>query len=103
MSASGSWQNPIAAPPGQVQGGVDPLQLLPSRRDLLRLRLEAQRQLLQSGQARHTMIRVTRDGVIYDGHHGVRVAAEQGATVDVLVIDQQVPPSAPSIMALPAR
>jgi hypothetical protein len=103
MSASGSWHNPITAGPGVIQTGVDPALLLPSRRDLIRTRLEAQRLLIQTGQRRHTMIQVTPDGVIYDGHHGVRAAAEQGVTVDVLVIDQQVPPSGLSILALPVR
>jgi hypothetical protein len=49
------------------------------------------------------MIRVTPDGVIYDGHHGARAAAEEGRTVDVEVIDQHVPPSGLSLLALPVR
>jgi hypothetical protein len=103
MSAAGSWQNPITVAPGQIQHAVNPLLLLPSRRDLIRVRLETQRSLLQARVTRHTMIRMTRDGVIYDGHHGVRAAAEQEMSVDVLVIDQQIPPSGPSILALPVR
>ena len=31
------------------------------------------------------MIQVTRDGVIVDGHHMVRAAAEEGVRVDVIV------------------
>jgi hypothetical protein len=43
---------------------------------------------------------VTFDGVIYDGHHAVRAAAEQGALVDVVVVHDQIPATAASIMDL---
>lgn len=43
------WQNPITVAVGQLQVGIDPNALLPSRLDLSRLRLEAQRQLLLTG------------------------------------------------------
>lgn len=102
MSPAG-WQNPVTAAPGQVQQGIDPLRLLPSRADLIRTRLEFQRQLLRTGTPRLTPIRVTVDGVIVDGHHAVRAAAEEGRTVDVLVVAQAVPSSAPSILHLPVR
>jgi hypothetical protein len=49
------------------------------------------------------MIRVTRDGVIYDGHHCARAAAEAGRVTDVLVIGQQVPASGLSLLGLPVR
>jgi hypothetical protein len=49
------------------------------------------------------MIRETRDGAIYDGHHGVRAAADDGMAVEVLVIDEQVPPSARSTFEPPWR
>jgi hypothetical protein len=66
-------------------------------------RLEFQRALTQPGKVRLTPIQVTQDGVIWDGHHAVRVAAEEGRTVDVLIIGQTVPPSGLAILALPVR
>jgi hypothetical protein len=97
------WKNPITAASGQLQNGVDARQLLPGRHALIRVRLEFQRALQQSGQGRYTPIQVTRDGVIWDGHHAVRAAAEAGASVDVLVIDVNVVPAAASILDLPVR
>jgi hypothetical protein len=88
---------------GQVQIGVDPQLLLPSRTDLILLRLEAQRHLLQAGQRRYTMIQVTTEGVIWDGHHGVRAAAEESVFVDVRVVDPHVTASGLLIMQLPVR
>jgi hypothetical protein len=86
-----------------VQAGVDPQLLLPSRQDLIKERLEFQRQLLQGGRQRRTPIQVTPDGVIWDGHHGVRAAAERGLAVDVLVVAEAVSPSGLTIMQLPVR
>jgi hypothetical protein len=103
MSSPAGWQNPITAQPGQVQRGVDPTRLLPARGDLVRARLEFQRTLLLSGAKRATPIQVTPDGVIYDGHHATRAAAEEGRTIDVLVIAAAVKPSAASILHLPVR
>jgi hypothetical protein len=65
--------------------------LLPSRQDLVRRRLEHQRYLLRTGQSRFTPIQVTREGVIFDGHHPVRAAAERGLMIDVMIIHQIVP------------
>jgi hypothetical protein len=98
---SPGWVNPINVPVGQTQTGVDPLMLLPSRSELLRGRLAFQRQLIQSGVARHTPIHVNSDGVIFDGHHAVRAAAEEGRMIDVKVIDFPLPATADSIMDLP--
>lgn len=94
------WTNPITVGAGQTQGSVDAVALLPSRSDLFRARLDLQRQLLQNGIRRHTPIQVTTDGVIFDEHHAVRAAAEQGRTIDVLVIQFPQPPSADSILDL---
>ena len=77
--------------------------LLPGRRDLVRFRLEYQRRLLLSGTTRLAPIQVTLEGVIFDGHHWVRAAAEEGKTVDVLVVDQSVQAMANSILVLPVR
>lgn len=78
MDSVDEWENPITEPPGRVQTGVDPGRLRPSRNDLVRHRLNHQRLLVCSGQTRHTPILVSRDGVIIDGHHAVRAAAEEG-------------------------
>ena len=103
MSPPPGWQNPIFAAAGQVQRNVEARLLLPSRRDLLKVRLAYQRALIQSGQRRMSPIQVTLGGVIFDGHHAVRVAAEQGGNIDVLVIDQEVPPAGSYILDLPVR
>jgi hypothetical protein len=101
VTSPGPWYNPIVAAPGQVQAGVDPGLLLPSRSDLSASRLAIQRQLLQSGQRRRTPIQVTSEGVTWDGHHGARAAAEAGQLVDVLVVQHQQPPSGLTLMQLP--
>lgn len=103
MSAPSDWENPITERPGKVQSGVDPNRLRPSRDDLIGSRLNVQRQLLRSGQQRLTPIVVSRDGVIIDGHHAVRAAAEGGLMVDVLVRDFPVTARGDSIPALPLR
>src|SRR5262245_24961004 len=95
------WTNPIVVLVGQVQGGVDPVRLLPARGDLLQWRLDQQIALLDSAITRHTPIQVTAEGVIWDGHHGVRAAAEKGLTVDVLVVSELVEPSGVTILSLP--
>jgi hypothetical protein len=95
------WQNPIVALPGQLQAGVDPLRLLPSRPDLSQLRLDIQTALLDAGTDRHTPIQVTQDGVIWDGHHAVRVAAERGIVIKAKVVKLALKPSAASILDLP--
>jgi hypothetical protein len=97
------WQNPITVSAGRTQKNVDPARLLPSRPDLMRTRLEFQRQLIRAGQQRFTPIQVNVEGVIYDGHQGVRAAAEEGRAIDVLVIDVAIAPVASSIFALSVR
>jgi hypothetical protein len=78
--------NPIHAAPGQMQAGVDAKLLLPSRSDLSRSRLNHQRMLRQTRTPKFTPIQVGTDGIIWDGHHAVRAAAELGETVEVLVV-----------------
>jgi hypothetical protein len=103
MDASAGGQSPTTVAPGQVQRAVDPLRLLPARRDLIGTRVEAQRRLFLSGTNRLTPVTVTRGGVIVDGHHAVRAAAEDGRLVDVLVTDMRIKAAASSIMSLPVR
>jgi hypothetical protein len=49
------------------------------------------------------MLRLTPDAVIFDGHHGIRAAAEEGMMVDVLVVGLRVSPCGLSILGLPVR
>ena len=103
MTFPPAWQSPITAQPGQTQVGVDACSLLPSRIDLEQWRLDLQSALRQAGTPRSTPIRVTTQGVIWDGHHAVRLAAERGETVDVRIIPILVPPSGFMILQLPVR
>ena len=103
MSFPPGWQNPIFRPPGQVQPAVDPTRLLPSRTDLIRARVEHQRALLRAGTRRHSPVQVTPDGVIIDGHHMARAAAEEGKMIDVAVVPWSEAPSGDSILNLPVR
>jgi hypothetical protein len=97
------WQNPITAAPGQTQAGVDPTRLLPGRGDLVRSRVDAQRRLLLAGIPRLSSVQVTPDGVIFDGHHMVRAAAEEGKLIDVRVVGISQPPAGELILDLPVR
>jgi hypothetical protein len=97
------WQSPVSARPGQVQVGVDARSLLPSRIDLEQWQLDVQSALRQAGTPRSTPIQVTTEGVIWDGHHAVRVAAERGETVEVRVIPMLAPPSGLTILQLVVR
>jgi hypothetical protein len=82
---------------------VDPRRLLPSRADLLRGRLQIQKDLAAAGTARSTPLIVTTKGVIFDGHHAIRIAAEEEQLIDVKVVDFPIAPSADSILDLPVR
>jgi hypothetical protein len=103
MGPPPDWVNPITASAGQFQKDVDPARLLPSRRDLVRIRLEAQRALLLANHVRATPIQVTIGGVIFDGHHAVRAALEEGRLVEILVTPMPIAASAASILDLPVR
>jgi hypothetical protein len=103
MDVADEWGNPITEPPGQIQVGVDPKRLRPSRDDLILSRLNLQRHLLRSRRHRYTPIVVSKDGVIIDGHHAVRAAAEDGRSVDVLVRDFPIVARGESILDLPLR
>jgi hypothetical protein len=101
MTFPANWQSPITVTPGQFQSKVDPLLLLPSRSGLSQVRLDIQQALLDAGTKRSTPIEVTPDGVIWDGHHAVRIAAGKGLLVTVKVVNAKVNPTATSIMLLP--
>jgi hypothetical protein len=100
MTFPANWRNTITALPGQFQSNVDPVTLLPSRLDLSQVRLDIQKALVDAGTERSTPIQVTLDGVIWDGHHAVRIAAESGIVLTVQVVNQRVNPTAGSIMDL---
>src|SRR5689334_7773722 len=100
MNVPAHWQNPINVPPGQFQTDVNPLLLLPSRSDLLQVRVDMQQALLDAGTERSTPIQVTPDGVIWDGHHAVRAAAQDSTLITVKVVKASVKPTATSIMDL---
>lgn len=103
MDAKEEWQNPITEAPGGTQSGVDPKRLRPGRGDLIRVRLNLQLQLLRSRRPRFTPIVVSKEGVIIDGHHAVRAAAEEGQTIEVVVRDFPVVARGDSILDLPVR
>lgn len=103
MTFPPGWQSPITAQPGQIQVGVDACSLLPSRIDLEQARLDVQAGLRQTGTPRSTPILATSEGVIWDGHHAVRLAAENGETVDVRVVAVLESPSGLTILQLPVR
>jgi hypothetical protein len=94
------WQNPINTRPGGTQTSVDARTLRPARTDLSAARLRFQRQLLLSGQKRFTPILVSPEGVIIDGHHAVRAAAEEGRMIDVVISALVVPAQGDSILDL---
>jgi RHS repeat-associated protein len=80
--------DPSKAVVGQPMNGIDPASLEAGRSGLVQGRLEVQRKLICDGTVRNTPIRVTKDGVIYDGNHGARAALEAGMPVDVHVIGE---------------
>ena len=82
---------------------VDPKVLLPSRPDLRCSRQETQRRLLLDGVARYTPVKATSAGVIFDGHHIVRAAAEEGMLIDVSIIGIAQAPVGEVILDLPVR
>jgi YD repeat-containing protein len=81
---------PKGTKPGQMVRNVDPVSLTAGRRDLVLSKLSGQRDLVRNGITRHHPIQVTSDGIIYEGNHGVRAAAEKGVSVDVEVVDMPV-------------
>jgi len=59
--------------------------------------------VIQSGQVRFTPIQVSREGVIIDGHHYTRAAAEEGRLIEVVVTSLSAVALADSILDLPLR
>jgi RNA-binding protein YhbY len=67
---------------------VNPLSIKPNqvRATLNKGRLQTQRDLLSGEIERTTLIQVTANGVVWDGHHGLRAAAEATKVVKVKVV-----------------
>ena len=98
---SGRPFDPSSAVPGHWQRGIDASTLLSGQRTTLDVgRLQRQRELLVSGRERFDPIMVSPGGVILDGHHGARAAAEAGLAVDVIVIELPLSAGLP-ILQLP--
>jgi hypothetical protein len=83
-----------------VLTGIDPSTLLSNRPELEQSRIDSQRDLIRRGIRRHTMIQVNLDGVIIQGNHGARAAAEAGVAIDVEVVDIPHPHCGP-ILGIP--
>jgi hypothetical protein len=73
--------------PGAVLLGIDPSTLLANRPELVKSRLDVQRNLIRLGITRYTMIQVNCEGVIISGNHGARAAAEARVAVDIAIVD----------------
>jgi len=71
--------------------GVDPWTLRAGRVNLVIGALMRQRRLAAARITRHTMIKVTADGVLWDGNHAVKVAMELNRAVDIEVVKGQRP------------
>jgi hypothetical protein len=93
--------DPAAAIPGQVLTGIDPASLRAGQQTVLDAnRLEVQRDLIRRGIRRYTPIEVTSEGIIADGHHGCRAAAEAGKPVEILIVLYELE-AGPPIVDLP--
>lgn len=92
----------MALPLGQILS-VSPHTLKPARTSLECTRLERQRHLQKQHIARLTPVQVNPEGVIVDGHHAVRAAAEDGSMIEVKVVTFPLRPVADSILDLPVE
>ena len=93
-STARAWTMQVFIPgtaSGQIVADVDPDTLFAGRDSLENSRLIVQRELIERGIRRFTIIEVNRDGVVLNGNHGVRAAAEAGTAVSVLVRDLPLP------------
>jgi hypothetical protein len=92
--------DPTQARHGVVLRGIDPASLQSNRPELEQSRLEDQRHLIATGTPRHTLIQVNCEGIILQGNHGARAAAEAGIAIDVRVLDFPHPSYGP-ILSIP--
>ena len=77
--------------PGAILVGIDPASLRSNRDELELSRLNLQRQLIARGIKRTTMIEVNCEGVIIQGNHGARAAAEAGLSIDIRIVNLPYP------------
>jgi len=77
---------PTGAQPGQTLENIDPTTLQAGKQVLEQSRLDLQQSLMDQGITRTTPIRVQPDGVIWDGNHAARLAADAGVPVNVQVV-----------------
>ena len=66
-------------------------------------RMQTQRNLIENGIERSVLIRVHQNGVIENGHHGVRAAIEAGVPVTIRVIPGNPPPGSKPVWDLEIR
>jgi hypothetical protein len=92
--------DPKQARHGIVLHGIDPATLRSNKTELEQWRVELQRQLIADGIKRHSLIQVNCEGIILEGNHGARAAADAGVPVNVQVIDLPHP-STGSILDIP--
>jgi hypothetical protein len=80
--------NPITAKPGQMQT-IDPASVVAGQqRALSQARIDVQKKLIISGTPRMDgPPEVNTNGIIEDGHHNLRAAAELGQTANVRVVN----------------
>jgi hypothetical protein len=79
--------DPKSVKAGETVEGTDPRTLTAGRPALIKSRLDAQRSLISQGIVRFTPIVVTTQGIVYDGNHAVRAAADMGVSITVVVVD----------------
>lgn len=84
--------------------GVDPSILKVGEQQMLDpRRLDLQRELIKNNIERKTVIKVTKEGIIEDGHHGARAAAEVGKYVDVEVVSRTISSTNTPILKMPIK
>ena len=81
------WKNPITAKPGQMQT-IDPASVKAGEQTALKEgRIATQKSLIETGTPRTDgPPMVNEQGVVVQGHHHLRAAAEMGRSVDVKVV-----------------
>ncbi|MCE9553164.1 MAG: hypothetical protein K8T91_07270 [Planctomycetes bacterium] len=78
---------PIGVVAGDIIEDVDARTLQASRLDLWSENIEIQESLIAAQISRDTLIQVTKNGIIWDGHHGAAAAARRGLSITVEIVD----------------
>jgi hypothetical protein len=82
---------------GTILRGIDASTLLAGREPLEQWRIDIQHKLIATKTPRWDMIEVNLLGVILNGNHGARAAAEAHMPVDIIVVDFPQPSHGPTI------